>query len=268
MAGRVLITGASTGMGRRSALYLSERGYEVFAASRTPKRLEDIANARLHPVGMDLRERQSVDRAVADIGRVDVLVNNAGYGLVGAVEHLDDDEMKAQFEINLFGLLRVTRAVIPSMRERGGGVIVNISSFLGKIGLPLLTLYNASKYAVEGVTDSLRYELAPFHIRVHSILPGFFDTEFARSNLVCNRTTFDESSPYRPFAKKLAPRIVEEINGGNDAMQIAKLIEYLIETPDAPARMTAGEKSKKFIPMRRELSDEDFERRVKAYYEL
>jgi short-subunit dehydrogenase len=160
------------------------------------------------------------------------------------------------------------KAVIPQMREQQDGLIINISSFLGKIGLPLLTFYNASKYAVEGITDSLRYELRDFNIRVHSIMPGFFDTNFARDNLVLNPKTFQEHSPYASLVSKLAPVIVEQINAGNDTMEVAQMILEIIEDDNALARQTAGDKAKKFIPMKKELSDEDFERRVRAYYDL
>jgi len=154
------------------------------------------------------------------------------------------------------------------MRRERSGVIINISSFLGKIGLPLLTMYNASKYAVEGITDSLRYELAEFNIRVHSVMPGFFDTQFARANLVTNAETFDERSPYARMVSNLVPKIVEQINRGNDAKEVAELVYKIVEDENFPARVTVGDKASKFIPMRKELSDEDFERRVREYYGL
>jgi len=154
------------------------------------------------------------------------------------------------------------------MRSQKSGIIINISSFLGKIGLPLLTFYNASKYAVEGITDSLRYELKDFNIRVHSIMPGFFDTNFARDNLVINKKTFEEDSAYSTLVSTLAPQIIEQINNGNNAVEVAQLILEIIEKDDFVAHQTAGDKAKKFIPMKRELSDEDFERRVIAYYHL
>jgi short-subunit dehydrogenase len=265
---RVLITGCSSGMGRTTALFLHKRGFEVYAASRTPKRLAPYSSETFHPFFMDIRDPESVKNAIAQIPTVDILVNNAGYGLVSTVEEVEEAQMLAQFDVNLFGLLRVTKAVIPKMREQKSGIIINISSFLGKIGLPLLTFYNASKYAVEGVTDSLRYELSPFGIRVHSIMPGFFDTNFARDNLVVNEKTSSSASAYADLVARLAPQIVEQINHGNDPLWIAKIITKIIEDENFPARVTAGEKASKFIPMKRELSDEDFERRVREYYNL
>jgi len=264
---KVLVTGASRGMGRATALLLAESGYRVYAASRRPEELRELHD-RLVPLYVDLRDPRSVRDLLAGTGTVDVLVNNAGYGLVSTVEELDEAQMREQFEINLFGVLRMCREVIPGMRRQGSGVIVNISSFLGKIGLPLLTCYNASKYAVEGITDSLRYELRPFGIRVHSVMPGFFDTCFARSNLVVNPATVASESPYAPLAGHLAPKIVAQINNGDDPQEVARIIAEIIEDPDSPARRAAGEKARYFIPMRRELEDEDFEERVRDYYGL
>ncbi|MCK5854521.1 MAG: SDR family oxidoreductase [Sulfurovaceae bacterium] len=264
----VLITGASSGMGRATALFLAEQGFKVYAGSRTPSKLLDIESENIHLLKLDITDSQNVQETIEKIGAVDILVNNAGYGLVSTVEELDEKEMFKQFDVNVFGLLRVSKAVIPLMRKEQSGVIINISSFLGKIGLPLLTMYNASKYAVEGITDSLRYELRDFNIRVHSIMPGFFDTQFARSNLVTNLKTFDTHSPYSQMVANLAPNIVNQINGGNNVKEVASMILEIIENEKFPARATVGDKASKFIPMRQELSDEDFERRVREYYNL
>ncbi len=268
----VLVTGAGSGMGRETAAHLAEEGLTVYAASRAPEKLDDLASERLIPTQMDITSAKSVSEVLETIrrrhGGIDILVNNAGYGLVGAVEHVSEAEMTAQFDVNVFGTLRACKAAVPGMRERGGGIIINISSFLGKIGLPLLTFYNASKYAVEGITDSLRYELRGFNIRVHSVMPGFFDTQFARSNLQTNPETFDPGSPYAETVSTLAPTILEQINRGNDPADVARLIRQIIADDAFPARVTVGDKAKKFIPMRRELSDEDFERRVRDYYGL
>jgi len=264
----VLITGASSGMGRKTAIFLAEQGFMVYAGSRTPEKLIDIENRNLKAVTLDITDVNSITMLVESIERIDILVNNAGYGLVSTVEELDEKEMFNQFNVNVFGVLRVCKAVIPMMRQQKYGVIINISSFLGKIGLPLLTLYNSSKYAVEGITDSLRYELRDFNIRVHSLMPGFFDTQFARSNLVTNFKTFDSKSPYAKMVKKLAPKIIKEINNGNEATEVAEMIFEIIENKNFSARATVGDKASKFIPMRQELSDEDFERRVREYYNL
>ncbi len=264
----VLITGSSSGMGYATVRYLHTQGYRVYAASRTPEKLTSIASDTLTPLYLDVTDAASIAEALEGCDPIDALINNAGYGLVSTIEEMDEVQMHAQFDVNVFGALRVAQAVIPQMRRRRSGVIVNISSFLGKVGLPLLTLYNASKYALEGVTDSLRHELHPFGIRVHSVMPGFFDTQFARDNLVLNPRTFAEDSPYRETVEALAPTIVDQINGGNDPQEVAELIHRILEDETFPARVTSGDKAVRFIPMRRELSDEDFERRVREYYGL
>ncbi len=264
----VLITGASSGIGRQTALYLSTLNFIVYAGSRKPEKLQDIKCKNLIPIKLDVTNLASIKQSIEKIPKIDILINNAGYGLVSTVEDVSEEQMFRQFDINVFGILRVCKAVIPIMRVQKQGIIINISSFLGKIGLPLLTLYNSSKYAVEGITDSLRYELKDFNIRSHSIMPGFFNTNFAKENLVTNHKTFDKNSPYSKIVSNLAPQILEQINHGNDAILVAKTILKIIENDNAPARVTVGEKASKFIPMRRELSDEDFERRVREYYEL
>ncbi len=264
----VLITGASSGMGRATVLFLAQHDFIVYAGSRTPEKLLDIKHPNIFPLKMDITNPVSIKQAIVSISKIDVLINNAGYGLVSTVEDMDEEQMFEQFNINVFGVLRVCKEVIPIMRERQSGIIINISSFLGKIGLPLLSFYNSSKYAVEGITDSLRYELRDFNIRVHSVMPGFFDTNFARGNLVINQTTFKTNSPYVKIVSNLAPQIVNQINNGNDAVLVAQTILKIIENDKFPARVTVGEKASKFIPMRKELSDEDFERRVREYYSL
>lgn len=268
----VLITGAGSGMGKQTALFLSSLGYTVYAGTRSPEKLQNIKSNNLIPVQLDITDLDNIIQTVNSIynrsNRIDVLINNAGYGLVSTVEDSTEQEMFDQFNVNVFGVLRVSKAVIPIMREQNGGIIINISSFLGKIGLPLLTFYNSSKYAVEGITDSLRYELKDFNIRVHSIMPGFFSTNFARDNLKTNNATFNETSPYFQTVSNLAPVIVEQINNGNDTKEVAQTILQIIQDDNFKARITAGDKAKKFIPMKKELSDEDFERRVKDYYKL
>ena len=259
-------------MGRATAIYLAKNNFLVYAGSRDTKKLQDLKHENIIPLKLDITDSENINKAIDTImtkhSNIDILVNNAGYGLVATVEDVTEEEMLAQFNVNVFGVLRVSKAVIPIMRKNESGIIINVSSFLGKIGLPLLTLYNSSKYAVEGITDSLRYELRDFNIRVHSILPGFFDTNFAKENLVTNLKTFDKYSPYAPLVSNLAPVIVEQINSGNDANEVGKVILEIIQNDTFSARTTIGDKAKKFIPMRKELSDEDFERRVRESYKL
>jgi len=259
-------------MGKATADFLAQNGFLVYAGTRDVQNLSGLKQKNIIPIELDITNQANIQRAIDSISlkhsKIDILINNAGYGLVSTVEDVSEEEMYSQFNINVFGVLRVTKAVIPIMRKNQSGIIINISSFLGKIGLPLLTLYNSSKYAVEGITDSLRYELKDFNIRVHSIMPGFFDTKFARDNLVTNLETFDKNSPYASIVSNLAPAIVKQINNGNSPEEVGPMILKIIKNDKFPARATIGDKAKKFIPMRKELSDEDFERRVREYYNL
>jgi len=219
-----LVTGCSSGMGKEIAKLLSNEGFFVYAASRTPKKLANIQSNVLQPIYLDITDIKSIKESIEPIKKLDLLVNNAGYGLVSTVEDATQEQMFKQFDVNVFGILRLCKVVIPKMRKQKDGIIINISSFLGKIGLPLFTFYNASKYAVEGITDSLRYELKDFGIRVHSIMPGFFDTNFARDNLVVNEKIYDKKSPYIKTINTLIPTITKQINNGNSAKLVANMV--------------------------------------------
>lgn len=268
----ILITGASSGIGKASAEFLASKDFIVCATTRNIAKIDTSEYKNLYFYQMNIADQESVNNTIREIinmfGTIDILVNNAGYGLISTVEDMEEKEMFEQFNINVFGVLRVCKAVIPIMREQKSGVIINISSFLGKVGLPLLTFYNAGKYAVEGITDSLRHELKDFNIRVHSIMPGFFNTKFAKENLVINNKLFTSTSPYSNIASILLPRVTRQINNGNDPIIVAETILRIIQNDNFYARITAGEKASKFIPMKKELSDEDFERRVREYYGL
>lgn len=184
----VLITGGTDGLGRAAALLLAKQGYCVFAAGRSADKraaLDQLAGERglpLKTVEMDVRDDASVGRAVAEVrtkaGAIDVLINNAGVGYFAVLEEISMDDLRQQFETNFFGAVRVTQAVLPGMRERRRGRIVNISSAAGKVALPLFGAYSGSKFALEGMTDALRLEVYPFGIDVVLIEPGYIRTGF------------------------------------------------------------------------------------------
>jgi NAD(P)-dependent dehydrogenase (short-subunit alcohol dehydrogenase family) len=270
VAKTVLITGAGSGMGMATALQLAQSGYRVFAGVRdNGADLMTQAQARgvqIKPVRLDVQDTGSVRAAVAqvmsDTGQIDVLVNNAGFGLLATVEDGTDEEMIWQFDVNVFGLLRTTREVLPHMRNAGGGVIINISSFLGRMGLPLLTHYNASKYAVEGITDSLRFEVGPFGIRVHSILAGLFGTNFVKKGLVANAATTSEASPYRDLVSHFVPIVAQAINEGPSPEPIARAVQAIIEDENSDIAVMVGTEAEQFVPLRRSLPDKDFEAQV------
>lgn len=264
----VLITGASSGMGKLTAEFLSDNGYTVYAGTRDENAIN--YDSSLKSIYIDVTKTETINSAVETIikneGKIDVLVNNAGYGLLATVEDGTDEEMFNQFDVNVFGLLKVTRAVLPHMREAKEGVIINISSFLGKIGLPLLAHYNASKYAVEGIVDSLRFEMLPYNVRVHSIQSGLFGTNFVKNGLVANAKTTAEDSPYKELVSHFVPIVAKAINEGPNPQPIADAVKNIIEDANSKIFVPVGSEAETFVPLRKELSDEAFETKVKETF--
>ncbi|WP_419949040.1 oxidoreductase [Candidatus Palauibacter sp.] len=179
----MLVTGASAGIGREAAVLLAREGHAVYAGARRLDRLQELAEHGITPVAMDVTRGDDNERAVRRIieeeGRIDVLINNAGFGLYGPVEDVPLDDARYQFEVNLFGLADLTQRVLPHMRAQGSGRIINVSSILGKVFVPLGAWYHATKHALEGWSDCLRIETAPFNIQVVLIEPGAIRTEFS-----------------------------------------------------------------------------------------
>ena len=190
----ILITGATTGIGRHAALHLARRGHRVIATGRNEKALAELAreagDATLETVRLDVTDPKSIEAAAADVDAltsgygVDVLVNNAGYGSAAPVVESPDAEIRGQYETNVFGLLAVTRTFAPKMMERRSGRIINVGSVGGRVTIPLLGVYNSTKYAVESLSDAMRRELRPFGIRVSIIEPGPIKTEFSNRTVV------------------------------------------------------------------------------------
>lgn len=273
-----LVTGATSGLGKAMALLLAGKGYDVYAGARKTadgEALEAEGKGRgisLKAVQLDVTDDGSVRTAVAlvarESGRLDILVNNAGYGFLGTVEEATDADILRQFDVNVFGVGRMCRAVLPMMRAQRSGVIINISAWLARMGFPLLTYYNASKYAVEAITDSLRYEVAPFGIRVHSVLPGLFGTRFVSKGLVANPATVSPASPYAALAAKLIPVVAKKINEGPDPVAVAEAVVRVIEDAGSPIRTPVGVEAETFVPMAKQLSDEVFEAKVKEIFGL
>src|SRR3989475_6968164 len=181
-----IVTGSSSGIGYETALVLARNGFRTYATMRNlekAKAISDISKSEklaLHTIKLDVTDEKSVNEAIktikSDAGRIDVLVNNAGYGLTGSLEDLSMSEIKAQYETNVFGLIRVTQAVLPIIREQKSGIIVNISSGNGRIGVPTASAYVSTKFAVEGLSESMSYELEPFGIKVVLVEPWIIRT--------------------------------------------------------------------------------------------
>jgi NAD(P)-dependent dehydrogenase (short-subunit alcohol dehydrogenase family) len=198
----VLITGATSGIGKSAAIHLKSRGHDVIATGRNAKALEELSGQGIHAVAMDVTSADSIESARVEVDRitegrgVDVLVNNAGYGLWAPMEQVTDEDLRAQFETNVFGLMAVTRAFVGAMRSRGSGTIINVSSVGGRIVFPFGGAYHATKYAVEAMSDALRLELAQFGIGVSLIEPGYIRTNFTKTTLDHLSRYKSEGSPY------------------------------------------------------------------------
>ncbi len=200
----VLVTGSTAGIGRETALTLARKGHRVFATGRRQDALDKLAaeasGTKLETVLLDVTSSASIDAAREEVDRrtdgygVDVLINNAGYALIGPADSLSDDDLRKQFDTNVFGLMAVTRAFVPAMRARRSGRVINISSFAGRVTFPMMGAYHASKYALEALSDALRNELALFNVFVVLVEPGFVHTEFTERALAdVNRF---EGGPY------------------------------------------------------------------------
>ncbi|AKG20013.1 SDR family oxidoreductase [Calothrix sp. 336/3] len=188
MGKTVLITGASSGIGKVTAKLFLENGWNVVATARNPQNLRELPPGKqLLSVCLDVTDSatisQAINQAIAHFGKIDVLVNNAGYGLMGAFEAVDSEQVQRQFQTNVFGLFDVTRAVLPHFREQKAGVIINLSSMGGRLTFPFFSLYHGTKFAIEGFSESLQYELAPWNIRVKLIEPGQIRTDFGGRSL-------------------------------------------------------------------------------------
>jgi NAD(P)-dependent dehydrogenase (short-subunit alcohol dehydrogenase family) len=179
----MLITGASSGFGRAAARLFHQKGWNVIATMRSPEKETELSKGDdLLLLALDVTNTKTIDTAIKAgldrFGRIDVLVNNAGHGSLGALESATEEQIRQQFDVNVFGLISVTKAVLPVMRQQRSGIVINVSSIGGKVTFPFSSLYHATKFAVEGLTESLQYELNPLGIRLKIVEPGGYKTEF------------------------------------------------------------------------------------------
>jgi len=270
-----IVTGSSSGIGYETALILARNGFRTFASMRNlekGKTISDIAakeELELHTVKLDVTDERSVTDAIktikADAGRIDVLVNNAGYGLAGSLEDLSMSEIKAQFETNVFGLIRVTQAVLPTMREQKSGIIVNISSIGGKVAIPLQSPYHSTKFAVEGLSESIAYDLEPFGIKVVIIEPGAIKTNF-ETGMVVAQNAQNPKSPYYNTMQKLQSSINSHFKNGTTPAKVAEVILNAITTPNPNLRYTVGEDAAMIAQKRKDLTDLEFQKLILGFF--
>lgn len=261
----ILITGASSGMGKETAKVLSKDGHTIYAAARRMDQMKDLEEMGIIPLQMDITSESDVQRVVDTIvkrsGKIDVLWNNAGYGLYGAVEDVPMDEARRQFEVNIFGLALLTQKVIPYMRKAQSGTIINTSSMGGKMYMPMGAWYHASKHALEGWSDSLRLDLAPFNIRVVVLEPGIIQTEWG-SVMLDNMLKFSGKGVYASMAQKITAALKKMNDNGQYSKSdvIADTIRKIIASPRPKTRYRVGEMAKPMVWMRVFLGDRAFDK--------
>jgi len=270
--GTVLITGGTDGLGRAAAVLLAERGYRVFAAGRSAERraqLEEYARQGglpLETAELDVTDDASVSRALDEVrakaGPIDVLINSAGVGYYAVVEELRMEDLRRQFETNFFGAVRMTQHVLPEMRRRRRGRVLQMSSIAGKVAPPLFGAYSASKHALEGLTDALRLEMFPFGVHVVLIEPGYIRTGFqgAATELSADYVAGAETSPYREVYKGYQSRVKASREEAPDTPEDCArvVLRALRDTPPRP-RYTVTRLARMISLGRRLLSDRTFD---------
>jgi NAD(P)-dependent dehydrogenase (short-subunit alcohol dehydrogenase family) len=279
-----VVTGSSSGIGFETALLLARSGFHTYATMRNlekSKSITEIANTEKLPlqvvqldVNDDISVKNAIDKivgAAAENKRIDALVNNAGYGLVGAFEDLSVEEIKSQFETNFFGIIRVTQHVLPVMRKQNsGGTIVNVSSVGGRIGVPVLSAYQSTKFALEGLSESMSYELEPFGIRVVIIEPGFIRTNIVNSSTSAQKA-LDPKSPYFPLMQKVKNHfksMIENASSSSPPEEVAKVILHAITSENPQLRYTVGNDAATIIQARMNMPDKEFRKMVIQNFSL
>lgn len=267
-----LVTGSSSGMGFTTAVMLARAGIHTYASMRNLKKsktitdLADKENLPLQVIQLDVNDDKSVKDAIAKIvtekERIDVLVNNAGYGFFGSNEDVSIEEMKAQFETNFFGVMRVTQLVLPIMRKQKSGTIVNVSSVGGRISLPVLSAYNSTKFALEGLSESMSYELEPFGIKVVIIEPGVIRTNIMNSSIFAKKAQ-DPKSPYFSLIQKVENnfKLMME-NKSSPPEEVAKVILGALTSKNPQLRYTVGDDAATMIQARVNMSDNEFKKMI------
>ena len=262
-----VVTGSSSGIGYETSLILARNGFLTYATMRNLNKSENMKlivakeNLPIQIKQLDVTDDVSVKNAIQEIsseaGHIDVLVNNAGYGLNGAFEDLAMDEIKAQYETNVFGLVRTTQAVLPIMRRQKSGTIANISSGAGRFGFPGSSAYVSTKFAVEGLSESMSYELEPFGIKVVIVEPGVIRTNFVDGMVVAKKSQ-DQNSPYSQITQKIATGFEEMMKNASSPDLVAKVVLDAITDENPSLRYLAGSDVETWLGGKRKIADEEF----------
>ncbi len=268
-----IVTGSSSGIGLETSVTLAKEGFHTYATMRNLDKSSDIMSRatkeelRLTVSEMDVDDdkfvNDTIDKIIKDNGRIDVVVNNAGYALVGAFEESTMQDGRAQLETNFFGTVRVIKAVLPIMRKQHSGTIVNVTSMGGKIAIPFDSFYHASKFALEGLSESLQYEIEPFGVKVVLIEPGAVKSDFWK-NLKSSGNI--EDSPYRPMMQKLTKSFEKMTQNAIPPEQVARIIVNAVKSDNPDFRNTAGEDAKSILEVRSNSSDKEFQSFMKKQF--
>ncbi len=263
----VLITGASSGIGKSIGEFLHAKGFTVYGTSRSPER---IINSVFLLLALDVRDKENIQKAVAEViqkaGRIDVVINNAGVGITGPIEEIPSEEIKNNFETNLFGPIEVMKAALPFMRLQNSGLIINITSIAGYMGLPYRGIYSASKGALELITESLRMEVKSFGIHITNVAPGDFATNIAAGRF---HSPLIKGSPYEiPYGTTLNA-LNEHVDSGSNPNEMAEAIYKIIQNPNPKGHYKIGAFTQKFsIILKRILPDKVFEKMLMDHYKI
>ena len=266
-----IVTGTSSGIGFETSLALAREGYFTYATMRdTTKsdKIKEIAqkeNLKINVLELDVDDENSVKTAIAHIldqkQRIDVLVNNAGWGLWGCVEDVSVDEFKEQFETNFFSIIRLIQEVAPAMRKQGSGTIVNVSSVVGRIGFPASPAYISSKFALEGLSESLRFEFAPFGIDVIIIEPGVIKTNFMKNMKMAKKSELD--TVYKDITTKVVSGVKMMVEMGTPPKEVANTIVKAIKDKKPLPRYIVGNDASMFLEAKKSKTDIEFENYLK-----
>ena len=264
-----LITGCSSGIGYETALMLARNGYHTFATMRNTKKsdsLEEIIRKErldLNIRELDINDNTSIENTIncikREANRIDVLINNAGYGLVGFFEDLTLDEIRNQFETNFFGVLNITKKIIPIMRLQKSGTIINVSSGAGQVGFPGISAYVSTKFAIEGFSESLMYELFPYGIKVVIIEPGVIKTNFFR-NCIVSEHSMKKSSPYSRSLDKFQKNVELMQEHATSPIDVAKVIIQVLGNNEPKQRYIVGNDVAMILEAKKNLSDIEFKK--------
>ena len=267
MAKVVLITGGSSGIGKSVGEFLSQKGFIVYGTSR------DASKIKEHPfklVSLNVNNIETISKAVEKViateGQLDVLINNAGMGITGPIEETPTDEMRNVFNTNLFGAIDVMKAVLPQMRKQKSGLIVNVTSIAGYMGLPFRGIYSATKGALEIVTEAIRMEVKSFGIKVTNVAPGDFATNIASGRY---HTPVFEDSPYKENYQSNLNLMDSHVDSGSDPIEMAKEIYKIINTSNPKVHYKVGDFLQKFsIILKKVLPDTIYEKMLMNHYKL